>query len=99
MQNGFVQEIFRVVQIFFLAFSFSNLDYFLLFFSCLIHQYLLPSIHYHDTYLFYTLWPLAGPVMNCIEKTLPSTFQMDQLGKIRRHHWTQRLKISKIAKL
>ena len=28
-----------------------------------------------------------------------STFQMDQLGKIRRHQWKQHLKISKIAKL
>ena len=27
-----------------------------------------------------------------------STFQMDQLGEIRRHHWKERLKISKIAK-
>ena len=26
------------------------------------------------------------------------TFDMDQLGKIRRHHWNERLKISKIAK-
>lgn len=28
-----------------------------------------------------------------------STFQMNQLGKIRRHHWKQRLKISTIPKL
>ena len=27
-----------------------------------------------------------------------STFHMDQLGKIRRHHLEERLKISKIAK-
>ena len=27
-----------------------------------------------------------------------STFFMDQFGKIRRHHWKERLKISKIAK-
>jgi len=29
--------------------------------------------------------------------TVFSTLQMDQLGKIRRHHWKERLKISKIA--
>ena len=27
-----------------------------------------------------------------------STFDMDKLGKIRRHHWKERIKISKIAK-
>ena len=27
-----------------------------------------------------------------------STFDMDKLGKIRRHHWKERLKINKIAK-
>ena len=27
-----------------------------------------------------------------------SMFNMDQLGKIRRHHWKERVKISKIAK-
>ena len=27
-----------------------------------------------------------------------STFDMDQLGEIRRHHWKERLNISKIAK-
>ena len=26
-----------------------------------------------------------------------STFDMDQLGQIRRHHWKERLKISKTA--
>ena len=26
------------------------------------------------------------------------TFEMDQLGKIRRHHWKKHLKISKFAK-
>ena len=30
--------------------------------------------------------------------TVFSTFDMDQLGKIRRHRWNERLKISKIAK-
>ena len=27
-----------------------------------------------------------------------STFDMDEFGKIRRHHWKERLKISKISK-
>ena len=30
--------------------------------------------------------------------TVFSTFNMDQLVKIRRHHWKERLRISKIAK-
>ena len=30
--------------------------------------------------------------------TVFSTFDMDQLGKILRHHWKERIKISKLAK-
>lgn len=32
------------------------------------------------------------------ETTVFSNFDMDQLGKIRRHHWRERIKISKLAK-
>ena len=46
-----------------------------------------------------------GTVNNCSYRsclqnrpTVFSTFGMDKLRKIRRHHWKERLKISKIAK-
>lgn len=72
----------------FSRFSFSNLSFFLLFITCLIHQYLLPSIYYHFSDIF-TLSPRAGPVKNCIKKNpfmVFSTFQLDKSGKIPRHH-------------
>ena len=36
--------------------------------------------------------------VDATEITVFSTFDMDQLGKILRHHWKERIKISKLAK-
>ena len=39
----------------------------------------------------------ANPGLPIDLSTIFSTFDVDKLGKIRRHHWEKRLKISKIV--
>ena len=41
----------------------------------------------------------ANPELPIDLSTIFSTFDVDKLGKIRRHHWKKRLKISKIVKI
>ena len=42
--------------------------------------------------------PLNNPSPSIDPFTVFSTFDMDKLGKTRRHHWKERLNINKIAK-
>ena len=65
----------------FSRFSFSNLGCFLLFITCLVHQYLLPSIYYHFSDIF-ILSPRAGPVKNCLKKPFHGFFNFSD-GQVR----------------